>query len=91
MDKVIAEAIVEVIQEQGEQAEVYYNYSGRSMFGKETTGIVVQDPMLPLKAVLSDSLEDSPLLKDICEDEDISPLDIDGMRSDSLGFQTIIY
>jgi hypothetical protein len=35
-----AEAIVEFLQDQGEEASVYENYSGRCMFGASTAGVV---------------------------------------------------
>ena len=41
-----AEEIVELMHDDGYQAEVYRSYSGRGMFGDTCTGIVTDNPAL---------------------------------------------
>lgn len=91
MQKVIAEAIVEAMEEQGHEASVREGYSGRGMFGKETTGIVADSVGTVMRAILSDVLEESSIIRQVAEENDISPLDIDGISIDSMGLDTIIY
>lgn len=39
-----AQRVSKYLNENGVEAYVYYNYSGRGMFGKSTTAIVVASP-----------------------------------------------
>ena len=91
MQKVIAEAIVEAMEEQGYEASVREGYSGRGMFGKETTGIVTDSVGTVIQAILSDLLEESSIIRQVAEENDISPFDIDHISIDSMGLNTIIY
>lgn len=42
MKKELAERLVQVMSDCGEEAELYERYSGRGMFGETTTGVVVE-------------------------------------------------
>jgi len=42
MDKELAEAIVEAIDEIGGEAKIYEHYLGCGMFGKVTTGVSIR-------------------------------------------------
>lgn len=87
------EAEIDFINEYSENNEglrVYEGYSGRGMFGSETDGLVVDNP-----------IEVARLVRYICEERDNmdSDIDVDDFldkilslgRRDSLGYDTIIY
>ena len=39
MDKQVAKRIVDACRSQGHNADIYEGYSGRGMYGSETTGV----------------------------------------------------
>lgn len=64
---------------------VYENYSGRGMYGKETTGVVVSDLQAVMTALYSASAH-------IGELRDSGELDqTEKFRWDSLGLDIIVY
>jgi hypothetical protein len=87
----IFETAVEMMNECGHDAEVYENYSGRSMYGKTTTGIV-SDAAGPVISyfiitaaleIYEDELENYQIMDEVFE---IIP-----KRYDSMGLSTIYY
>jgi hypothetical protein len=91
MKKVLAEAIVRLMEEQGHEASIYENYSGRAMLSKETTGIVVGNIGIIMSAIVSDALEESSILRELAENDEMSPLDVNAFSVDNLGFDIIVY
>ena len=51
MERAQAEAIVEALSREGYDASLYEGYSGRGMFGKESTGVNLLDFTHTLRAV----------------------------------------
>lgn len=106
MNPILANALVEIICDAGGEAQIYENYSGRGMFGKSTTGIYSSESNMGdiLGYVIQEALNgESSRFNDISsENEDnqgvymdmeklVSPLDVQSLRSDSLGLGVIIY
>jgi hypothetical protein len=91
MDKAIAQGLVQLMEEQGHEASLYEDYSGRGMYGGSTTGVVVDNVGTLLQAVISDAFEDCSILREVAEEHDMSPLDVDRISFDSLGLQQIVY
>lgn len=89
MEQDLAELICEALHNESESYEIRYDYSGRGMYGKETTGIVVECSLATVLAIVisnaglfcttdSEGLyEPSFDARDICQD--------------SMGQSTIIY
>jgi len=91
MDKELAEKLVEVLQEELEDVEIYIDYSGRGMYSKTTTGITFKGDVIDVvKAVINHAHE-------FClEDNDElgypdAEFTINNLRADSMGLGTIIY
>lgn len=78
MDKKVAEAIVDACYNQGYDADIYEGYSGRFMYGKETTGVTVDSISVVVQSVINES--------ELFED-----LNINELRNDSMGLGIIIY
>lgn len=78
MDRGIAEHIVNACNNEGVEARLYENYSGRGMYGKTTMGVVVESLEDVLKAVINCSYS-------------LKGYGVDCIRSDSLGRNIIIY
>lgn len=69
--------------------EVYENYSGRGMFGKKTTGVVINSPTDVITHLLRNIHDISDEMLE-AEDE-CSDLEINDISMDNLGLNTIIY
>ena len=67
-----AQRVSKYLNENGIEAYVYYNYSGRGMFGKSTTAIATGSPGAVTLAMNVLGIDDT-------------------QRSDSLGYDTIVY
>ena len=80
MDIKLAEQIVKIVNEDGGDAELYENYSGRGMYGKTTTGITGTTGREVYFAVINRT--------QTCELESDFPT---SFRSDSMGLSTILY
>lgn len=65
---------------QGVQGTYRVAYSGRGMYGESCVGIVTND-LLELGAVIAESIEDEELRKEL----------ISNSRTDSMGYDTIVY
>ena len=68
--------------------EIYENYSGRGMFGKKTTGIVCNNVMPVMAAVVCEFRD---LEVDDWIDFEFDAEDIRHIKIDSVGNQTILY
>jgi hypothetical protein len=80
MDKDVAIALMNQIQENWGEARLYEDYSGRGMFGATTTGLVV------------DSVEEAHVALGVLTEIGDEDLDLPGgFRSDNLGLSYIIY
>lgn len=90
MELATANKLEELIDNMGKEARVREEYSGRGMYGKTTSGIVVEDPMIIAQAMANFAMEADGLELD---DEDHQFLnDITrGFRTDSMGYDTIVY
>jgi hypothetical protein len=91
MKKAIAQAIVQLMEEQGHEASLYEDYSGRSMFGRKTYGVVANNAGTIIGAILSDALEENSILQEVSSLHNISPFDIDSIYIDNMGLDIIIY
>lgn len=91
MTKETAEFLKEAIENNGGDATIHEDYSGRGMYGSTTCGIVVDDPMSVLADVLkyiSESLIDEDNETCIYEGRRFTA---DSFRMDNMGRRTIIY
>lgn len=80
MHKQLAQIIADEVD-----GQVYENYSGRGMYGKETTGVVVSDLGQVMSALYSSSAH-------IGELRDAGELDqVEKFRWDSMGLDIIVY
>ena len=55
MDKELAERIVDAASARGVEADLYEDYSGKSMYGRTTTGVVCESVEAVLAACLSEA------------------------------------
>ena len=78
MDKQVAKRIVDACRSQGHNADIYEGYSGRGMYGSETTGVTADSKSIIIQSIINES----KLFDD---------LNISELRSDSMGLETIIY
>ena len=85
MDLELAKEIVNLMENFGEEAELYEDYSGKGMFGKTTAGVVVDNFNVLLTCIITnaDSLVD-------CHGEPVFE-DIQNVKHDNMGVQIIIY
>lgn len=86
MDMELAEMIIEAMENNGHEAELRSDYSGRGMYGKSTHGVVIECGIgIAMAAVISNA--------DIfVDDDDGEPIFvIESIRSDSMGLGTILY
>lgn len=80
MHKQLAQIIADEVD-----GQVYENYSGRGMYGRETTGVVVSDLGQVMSALYSSSSQISEL-------RDAGELDqVEKFRWDSMGLDIIVY
>lgn len=83
-----AQFLVNVMENAGETAELYENYSGRGMYGKTTTGVTVSHPLLLITTLIEYIKQMEP--ESFAEDRKNIP-DIETLRWDNMGMDTIIY
>ena len=74
----LAKKIVNACYNQGKEARLYEDYSGRWMYGKETTGVVVDSKDTIINAVLNNP-------------DDFKEFDSNKLCSESLGYDTVVY
>ena len=87
MEKELAEKLVELLNDEGDEAEVYEGYSGRGMYGKSTTGVTCSSLALLLAVVINRADE-------FCEEKEGWPepkFSTTEFSYDSMGRDTIIY
>ena len=87
MDMELAEMIIEAIENNGMDAELRSDYSGRGMYGKTTHRIVIEDGVGNVMAAIINNA-------DIFVDEDGDPVFarfIECIRSDNMGLGNILY
>jgi hypothetical protein len=89
MDATLAKAIVDAVEGSGLEISVYPDYSGRGMYGKTTTGVVVDLESTFNQALVSLAFE---IGRD-CDEEKMERLffTVGKLRRDNLGEDTIIY
>lgn len=85
MTKEVADFIRLVIEQQGEEAEICSDYSGRGMFGKKTYAVIVPNLRIFLYWIL--------LYVQYKEKrgEKVSIPDVSIFQTDSMGLDTVIY
>ena len=84
-DKVkLYEAAVEFLNDEGYDAEVREDYSGRGMYGKTTPAIVTEAPAALVGYAIGLVAEDLALT-------DCNPKDLVPVRSDNMGLQMVYY
>jgi hypothetical protein len=84
MDKKLAEQLVDMLNEEGDEAEVYEGYSGRGMYGNSTTGVTCNSLGTLLSIVISRANE--------LVNNDGDPIyETTEFSTDSMGRDTIIY
>ena len=84
MEARLAKRLVEMCVESGVDARIYEDYSGRAMFGKNTTGIVI-----PTLVALIEVLINAMIVVDV---EDESEYEMVGnLKYDNLGKDFILY
>jgi len=93
MDLELAEVLVQVLEDEGIEAELRESYSGRGMYGKETAGVVLDGDVTDiLRAVINNATcfiqeEEEPV-----EFFDLSErFSIGNLRQDSMGMGVIVY
>lgn len=93
MNRELAEALVQALEDEGIDAELREDYSGRGMYGKTTAGVVFDgDIGGVLQAVINNATcfiqeEDEPVdFFDLCE-----RFSVGNLRTDGMGLQTILY
>jgi hypothetical protein len=89
MDKKLAETLKNMMENNGEEAEIYEDYSGRAMYGKTTTGLVIDHAALLLTVIIADAADltnDDPEWGPVSMFENTKQL-----KMDNMGTQTIIY
>ena len=86
MNKDLALAIVDAINNNGGDANIYEDYSGRGMYGQPTTGVVVESG-----DIIASIINHSDLFtgQEYCPGEPL--YHIRSIREDSLGLATIYY
>lgn len=95
MEYKVAEAIVQEMENNGVDAEIRESYSGRGMYGKTTTGIVCDDPVVVgfyagICAGIAEGITSGDLYEDLAPDDFFSAFG-DGCRIDNMGKRTIVY
>ena len=88
MQKELAQLLVEIMEDAGEEASIYENYSGRGMYGRTTTGLVVDNLALLLTNVIANAERLSDYDNEWLEAKFPN---INSLRYDSLGNQIILY
>ena len=87
-----AEKLRDLIDDMNIEDEVRVNedYSGRGMYGKTTSGIVVNDPMSIIKVMAQYALDADGIELDDNDHEFLNDIKC-GFSTDSMGYDTIIY
>ncbi len=85
MDLKLAQAMQEAMTDCGYSCEIREGYSGRGMYGGETTGIVIDNITQLLESLIEAAY--------VLVDEDEGPIfDVTGdIRTDSMGLSMIVY
>jgi hypothetical protein len=87
MEKDLAEKLVEMLNDEGDEAAVYEGYSGRGMYGKTTTGVVCSNFGMLLAVCIchaDELVDDTDGLAEVL----FSPTEF---STDSMGTDLIIY
>lgn len=83
MTKEQAEFIVNALEYDGQEAELYEGYSGRGMMGKETWGVVFEHEAILFTSVMTYLKENPELVRQIP--------DFEKVQADNMGRQIIWY
>lgn len=83
MTKEQAEFIVNALEYDGQEGELYEGYSGRGMMGKETCGVVFEHESILFTSVMTYLKENPEMVRQIPDFEKI--------RSDNMGPEIIWY
>jgi hypothetical protein len=88
MDIKAAKFLINVMENAGESAELYEDYSGRGMYGATTTGITVEHPLLVISALIDYVKQMDP---EAFKEEQENIPDFPTLKWDNMGNDTIIY
>lgn len=91
MLKILAEKIVDVITEEGYEASVHEQYSGRGMFGEATTGVSTKANIAEVLTSILRAVPDIAGHQEEWEEEGFHIEDIDEIRVDNLSRGYIYY
>lgn len=86
MDMELAETIIEAIENEGEDAELRSNYSGRGMYRESTHGVITNCTMGKLGAIIISNAE-----LFFNQNEESSLFVINNIRFDQMGRGYIYY
>lgn len=89
MQLILAEKIKEMMEDFGEDCTIEQNYSGRSMYGNTTTGIVIGNQMRLLECILENAFNNGIELSEFYDEN--QELDIKRFNIDNFGYDFIIY
>jgi hypothetical protein len=87
-----AEKLKDLIDDMGIEDEVRVNedYSGRGMYGDTTAGVVVNDPISIIQVMAQYALDADGIELDDEDHEFLNDIK-SGFRTDSMGYDTIVY
>ncbi len=84
MQKELAVKLVELMNDSGEEARLYEDYSGRGMFGEMTTGVVCSSINKLLMVVIANASE-------FVDGDGYEIFPYQSLKTDNLGLRTIVY
>jgi len=86
MKRAVAEIIVDLLQDAGHDAKIYEGYSGRGMFGVETTGIDTSATSEYVAGLVAGKKD-----KEEFDEKERALLNAVVIRGDNLGLGYIVY
>lgn len=86
MQKELAELLVQIIENNGEEADLRDDYSGRGMYGDETYAVTCDCGLGYVLGLVLESVKDGYLTED-----DLKDIKSFGFRQDSMGLGMVIY
>ena len=88
MKKELAEALVELLSTEFQDAKIYENYSGRGMNGKTTTGIELTNSE---SSLLTAVLKNLAFVEILFHEHEVDRDSIEPFQIDNLGLGLILY
>ena len=86
MKEATAYLIVDLLSDAGHEAEIYEGYSGRGMYGKETTGITTSARPDFVTGLVEGKKDDESF-----DEDEQKLLNEVSLRGDNMGMQFIVY